>query len=123
MSDLSIQHGDAKPECSRWQVFHDPLMKTRSAVVVPLRGKTTNQDAIATISLRVFFPTEENSPLPLLLHGEFDLEQNRKRVRPGGNRKEVVQSLARCVRAVLSAVREDGNTFGLAHAARRNARS
>ena len=112
VSDLSIQHGDAKPECSRWQVFHDPLMKTRSAVVVPLRGND-QPGCYRHDQLRVFFPTEENSPLPLLLHGEFDLEQNRKRVRPGGNRKEVVQSLARCVRAVLSAVREDGTLLDL----------
>lgn len=112
VSELSVQLGNSKPECSHWQVFRDPLKKTRSAVVVPL-GENDQPRRYRHDQLRVFFPTEENSPLPLLLHGEFDLEQNRKRVRPGGNRKEVVQSLARCVRAVLSAVRDDGTFLDL----------
>lgn len=110
--DLSIQKGNSEPDRTCWQIFRDPSGKTRSAVVVPLDSNNQPRPYHHD-SVRVFFPTEENSPIPLLLHGEFDLEQNRKHVRPGGNRAEVVQSLARCVRSVLSVVKQDGTALDL----------
>lgn len=61
----------------------------------------------------MFFPTEESCPLPLILHGAFDLEQNRKRVRPAGNRADIVLSLARCVKSVLASVQDDGTFLDL----------
>ena len=109
---LSIQTGKDEAAHTCWQILRDLSEKTRSAVVVPLdsdfQPRPYRHDVV-----RVFFPTEENSPVPLLLHGEFDLEQNRKHVRPGGNRAEVVQSLARCVRSVLSIVKQDGTVLDL----------
>jgi len=49
----------------------------------------------------------------MILHGGFDLEQNRKRVRPAGNRDEIVQALARCVALALSTVTDDGTFLDL----------
>jgi hypothetical protein len=109
--NLSVSRGEGKPESSRWRIFRDQML---SAVAIPVDTDGRPRPYLEnTNRLRVFFPTEENSPVPMILHGDFDLEQNRKHVRPGGNRADVVCSLARCVRSVLSCVQEDGTFLDL----------
>ncbi len=104
---LSMRRGTDDPQCSCWRILRDPSGSTTNAAAAPVdsngRPLPYRYDKV-----RVFFPTDENSPLPLVLHGEFDLEQNRKRVRPSGSRAEIVQSLAGCVRLVLCLVQDDG---------------
>ncbi len=105
--NLSAEIGDKVTHKSRWRIFRDPSGQTASAAAV-----LVDSDGYPTPyrhdKIRVFFPTEEICPVPMYLHGEFDLEQNRKRVRPGANRPEIVQSLACCVKSVLTSVHEDG---------------
>lgn len=95
---------------SRWRIFREHAQQTPAAVAIPLEN---NLQPYHHDKVRVFFPTEESSPVPMILHGEFDLEQNRKRVRPAGNRDEIVQSLARCVALALSTVTDDGTFLDL----------
>jgi hypothetical protein len=110
--ELSVTASDRAAVASRWQIRRGSTANHRSAVIVRLddEGKPIpyRHDKI-----RVFFPTEEASPLPIILHGEFDLEQNRKHVRPGGTRNEIVQSLARCVELALSEIADDGQFLDL----------
>ena len=100
--------GGATP--SRWRIFREQPQQTPTAVAIPFKSSLQpyHHDKV-----RFYFPTEEASPVPMILHGEFDLEQNRKHVRPAGNRDEIVQSLARCVALALSTVTDDGTFLDL----------
>ena len=109
---LSMRRGSDRPQESRWRILRDPTGQTSNAVGVPVDSHE-HPIPYHHDNVRVFFPTEEKSPLPLVLHGEFDLEQNRKRARPGGNRAKIVQALARCARCVLSLVADDGSFLDL----------
>lgn len=104
---LSVQRGESAPKESLWRVFREHSHLARSAVAVRV-DSNGRPSPYQHGKVRVFFPTEENCPVPLILHGEFDLEQNRKHVRPGANRPATVESLARCVKSVLDSVRDDG---------------
>jgi hypothetical protein len=109
---LSMRYGADEPQSSRWRILRDPSGQTTNAAGVPVdpdgRPLPYRHDRV-----RVFFPTEENSPLPMVLHGEFDLEQNRKRVRPGGTRADTAQALSRCVKSALGLVQDDGTFLDL----------
>ncbi len=96
------------PSC--WRIFREEVPQTPAAVAIPFENRLLpyHHDKV-----RVFFPTEELSPVPMILHGEFDLEQNRKHVRPAGNRTDIVQAMARCVARALSTVTDDGTFLDL----------
>jgi hypothetical protein len=109
---LSVTSLGCDAKNSLWRIYREPTANLRSAVVVRLDSNKKPQ-AYQDDKIRVFFPTNEESPLPLILHGEFDLKQSRDRVREGGNRSEVVQSLARCVKLALTEITDDGNFLDL----------
>ncbi len=109
---LSVRSGSDVVSRTRWRIFVDPLGETTSSAAVRI-DPDGNATPHCHNKIRVFFPTEEDCPVPMLLHGGFDVEQNRKRVRPGGNRSEVVRSLARCVKSVLASVQDDGTLLDL----------
>ncbi len=105
--EMSVQVGQHVRPLSRWRVFREQHEQSRSAIAIPLDADGKLHPHVHD-KVRVFFPTEEESPLPMVLHGEFDLEQNRKHVRPGGTREEIVQSLARCVKLALTEITDNG---------------
>ncbi len=109
---LSISENGREPQNSRWRIFRREEDGRQTVVAVPLDEggipRSYRHD-----KLRVFFPTEELSPLPMILHGEFDLEQNRKHVRPDNTRKAVIESLAACVKQALAQVTDDGGFLDL----------
>ncbi len=109
---FSMRHGADEPQSNCWRILRDPSGGPKNAAGVPV-DHDGHPLPYRHDKVRVYFPTDEDSPVPLILHGEFDLEQNRKRVRPGGSRAEIVQSLARCVRSVLGLVRDDGTFLDL----------
>lgn len=104
---LSVRKSTGETKSTRWRIFWSSQSNQRSAVVVPI-DETGALTPYWHDKLRVFFPTEEPSPLPIILHGEFDIEQNRKHVRPDETRKVIIQSLSDCVKRALAQVTDDG---------------
>ncbi|MBI4026368.1 MAG: HNH endonuclease [Verrucomicrobia bacterium] len=111
--ELSVTASGHAPASSRWRICRGLEATPKSAVIIRLddEGSPTRYPHD---KIRVFFPTEEANPLPrMILHGQFDLQQNRKHVRPSGTHEEIVQSLARCAALALTEITDDGQFLDL----------
>lgn len=104
-----IYEGDDTVAKEQWRLWSSE----RASIALWLDGNGTPVQDQGYPSIRVYFETDERSPLPLLIHADFPLKEGRYNVlvddeTSRADIRQVMQEVARRVRAALAAVHDGG---------------
>jgi hypothetical protein len=106
---VEIRHAVGSGAFERWHLWSSE----RASIALRLDGEGTPVPDVNYPSIRVFFDTDERSPLPILIHAELPLREGRDNVLVDDEAsrniiRKVVQEVARNVRAALADIDDGG---------------
>ena len=102
------QNGSFSTSWRRWirsnPASSDQDKQLTVAVCLPLTEQGEVVPHSANVPFHVFYPTEEDSGVPALIHASFDLEHNRKHVRKGQHDDAIRREFCKLFQDVLKDV-------------------
>ena len=106
---IEIRDSDNLDDVDRWRLSSS----NRASVALRLDNDGTPVQEQNHPRIRVFFETDEMSPIPILIHAEFPLKEGRTNVltedeASGADVRDVSQEVAQLVRAALAEVHDSG---------------